>query len=53
MLFFRGNSQIIDTAEGNLSVGQFLGIDTDSGIIFTAAYLPKFKIPREHLWLAT
>jgi hypothetical protein len=31
MLFVRGNSQIIDTAEGNLSVGQFLGIDTDSG----------------------
>ena len=29
-LFLRSNSQIIDTAEGNLSAGQFIGVDIDS-----------------------
>ena len=33
MLFLRSNSQIIDTAEGNLSAGQFIGVDIDSRII--------------------
>ena len=31
MLFLLSNSQIVDTAEGNLTAGQFIGVDIDSG----------------------
>ena len=35
MLFLLSNSQIVDTAEGNLTAWQFIGVDIDSGTTYS------------------
>ena len=47
MHFLRSNSQIIDTAEGNLSVRQLLGVDIDSGTVFGNNPSQNYGLPAE------
>ena len=50
ILLLWSNSQIVDTAEGNFSAGQFIGVDIDSEKTLDCAIVENDKAGKGYLF---